>query len=56
MSKAGRLWLKKHFKDRFVQEAVRKKLRSRASFKLQELDERFKLGIASGKVKGLVGA
>ncbi|MDF7670942.1 23S rRNA (uridine(2552)-2'-O)-methyltransferase RlmE [Orbaceae bacterium ESL0721] len=41
-------WLQEHFNDRFVQQAQKKGLRSRAWFKLEEIqqsDKLFKLGI-----------
>ena len=33
-------WLKEHFDDVYVQEAHKRGLRSRASFKLEQLDEK----------------
>lgn len=42
-SKSSQRWLKEHFDDPFVREAQEKGVRSRAFFKLQELDEKDKL-------------
>ncbi|WP_341503363.1 23S rRNA (uridine(2552)-2'-O)-methyltransferase RlmE [Gallaecimonas sp. GXIMD4217] len=42
-SASSRRWLKEHFDDRFVQEAQKKGLRSRAVFKLEEIQLRDKL-------------
>ena len=42
-SKSSGRWLKEHFADRFVQRAQREGWRSRAVFKLEEIDRREKL-------------
>lgn len=39
-SKSSNRWLQEHFKDRYVKESQKQGLRSRASFKLAELDQR----------------
>ena len=41
--KSSRRWLKEHFNDEFVKQANQQGWRSRAVFKLQELDQRFNL-------------
>jgi len=42
-SKSSKRWLAEHFDDPYVKAAQQQGLRSRAAFKLQELQERFKL-------------
>ena len=42
-SKSSRRWLHEHFSDNYVQNAHKKGYRSRAVFKLQELDQRDRL-------------
>lgn len=42
-SKSSRRWLNEHFNDQYVKESQKQGWRSRASFKLLELDERDKL-------------
>ncbi len=42
-SKSSKKWLAEHFDDPYVQRAQREGLRSRAAFKLQELQERYQL-------------
>lgn len=42
-SKSSRRWLKEHFDDEYVLRAQREGYRSRAVYKLQELDEKYKL-------------
>ena len=42
-SRSSRRWLQQHFADPFVQRAQREGLRSRAVFKLEEIDRREKL-------------
>jgi len=42
-SKSSRRWLAEHFEDQYVKLAQRQGLRSRAAFKLMELDEKYKL-------------
>jgi 23S rRNA (uridine2552-2'-O)-methyltransferase len=42
-SKSSRRWLQEHFSDPYVKKAQQEGLRSRASFKLQQLQERDKL-------------
>src|SRR4051812_39902292 len=39
----GKAWMQEHVHDHYVQEAKRRGFRSRAAFKLLELDERDKL-------------
>ena len=39
-SRDSQRWLKAHFNDPFVREAQRRGLRSRAAFKLAEIDQR----------------
>ena len=43
MSKSGKRWLREHNRDQYVNLARRRQLRSRAVFKLEELDRRYKL-------------
>ena len=43
MSKSSKRWLQEHNRDRYVNLARSRKLRSRAVFKLEELDRRHKL-------------
>ena len=43
MSKSSKRWLQEHNRDRYVNLARSKRLRSRAVFKLEELDRRYKL-------------
>ena len=43
MSKSSKRWLQEHNRDPFVNLARNRKLRSRAVFKLEELDRRYKL-------------
>jgi 23S rRNA (uridine2552-2'-O)-methyltransferase len=42
-SQSSRRWLSEHFRDEYVKRAQQEGLRSRAVFKLKELDERHKL-------------
>lgn len=42
-SKSSRAWLREHFDDEFVQRAQQLNLRSRAAFKLMELQDRYGL-------------
>ncbi len=42
-SKSSRRWLAEHFDDQYVKQAQQQGLRSRAAFKLMELDERYDL-------------
>ncbi|MEM9532896.1 MAG: 23S rRNA methyltransferase, partial [Pseudomonadota bacterium] len=42
-SKSSRAWLREHFDDEFVQRAQQLNLRSRAAFKLMELQDRYQL-------------
>lgn len=42
-SKSSKRWLKEHFNDLYVKQAQQKGLRSRASFKLSELQEKYHL-------------
>jgi 23S rRNA (uridine2552-2'-O)-methyltransferase len=42
-SKSSRRWLQEHFSDHYVKKAQREGLRSRAAYKLQQLQERDKL-------------
>lgn len=42
-TKSSRRWLKEHFDDEFVLRAQREGWRSRAVYKLQELDEKYRL-------------
>ena len=42
-SRDSRRWLKEHFNDPFVKEAQKRGLRSRAVFKLEEMDARDQL-------------
>lgn len=42
-SKSSRRWLAEHFDDQYVKQAQQQGLRSRAAFKLQELDEKYHL-------------
>jgi len=43
VTKSSRRWLDEHFADEFVQKAQREGYRGRAVYKLQELDQRYKL-------------
>ncbi len=43
MSKSSKRWLREHNRDRYVNLARNRQLRSRAVFKLEELDRRYKL-------------
>ncbi len=43
MGKSNKRWLEDHRRDEFVNKARQHKLRSRAVFKLQEMDQRFRL-------------
>ena len=43
MSKSSKRWLREHNRDQFVNQARRSQLRSRAVFKLEEIDQRHKL-------------
>lgn len=43
MSKSSKRWLQEHNRDRFVNLARSRQLRSRAVFKLEELDQRYRL-------------
>jgi 23S rRNA (uridine2552-2'-O)-methyltransferase len=40
-SKSSRRWLAEHFDDQYVKMAQQQGLRSRAAFKLMELDEKY---------------
>ena len=42
-SKSSRRWLTEHFDDQYVKKAQQQGLRSRAAFKLMELDEKYRL-------------
>lgn len=42
-SKSSRRWLSEHFDDQYVKQAQQQGLRSRAAFKLMELDEKYQL-------------
>ncbi len=42
-SKSSRRWLTEHFDDQFVKKAQQQGFRSRAAFKLMELDEKYRL-------------
>jgi len=42
-SKSSRRWLAEHFDDQYVRQAQQQGLRSRAAFKLQELDDKYHL-------------
>jgi 23S rRNA (uridine2552-2'-O)-methyltransferase len=42
-SKSSRRWLAEHFDDQYVKQAQQQGLRSRAAFKLMELDEKYHL-------------
>jgi len=42
-SKSSRRWLAEHFDDQYVKQAQQQVLRSRAAFKLMELDEKYQL-------------
>jgi 23S rRNA (uridine2552-2'-O)-methyltransferase len=42
-SKSSRRWLAEHFDDQYVKQAQQQGLRSRAAFKLTELDEKYQL-------------
>lgn len=42
-SKSSRRWLEEHFSDSYVKKAQQAGLRSRASFKLTDLDDKYKL-------------
>ncbi|WJW76464.1 23S rRNA (uridine(2552)-2'-O)-methyltransferase RlmE [Thiohalobacter sp. IOR34] len=42
-SKSSRRWLKEHFDDEFVQRAQREGYRSRAVYKLEELDRKYRI-------------
>ena len=54
-SKSSRKWLKEHFDDEYVREAQKQGLRSRAAFKLMELQEKYSL-VRSGHVVVDLGA
>ncbi len=54
-SKSSRRWLDRHFKDEFVQRSQKEGFRSRAVYKLQEIQERDKL-IKQGQVVVDLGA
>ena len=43
MSKSSKRWLQEHDRDRYVNQARSRQLRSRAVFKLEELDRRYRL-------------
>ena len=49
-------WLQEHFKDVYVQEAHKQGLRSRASFKIEEIQERDRLFKPGYKVVDLGAA
>lgn len=51
-SKSSKLWLERHSTDRYTQEAKSRQYRSRAAFKLLEMDDKFKL--INPKVKNVV--
>ncbi len=42
-SKSSHQWLKKHFDDEFVKRAQREGWRSRAVYKLEEIDRKYRL-------------
>ena len=42
-SKSSHQWLKKHFDDEFVKRAQREGWRSRAVYKLEEIDQKYRL-------------
>lgn len=54
-SKSSQQWLKEHFDDKYVKQAQQKGYRSRATFKLAEIDSKDKL-IKTGKVVVDLGA
>ncbi len=54
-SKSSRRWLDRHFKDEFVQKSQKEGYRSRAVYKLQEIQERDRL-IKQGQVVVDLGA
>ncbi len=54
-SKSSRRWLDRHFKDEFVQKSQKEGFRSRAVYKLQEIQERDRL-IKQGQVVVDLGA
>ncbi|MGD2130921.1 MAG: 23S rRNA (uridine(2552)-2'-O)-methyltransferase RlmE [Lysobacterales bacterium] len=54
-SKSSKRWLAEHFDDEFVRLAQQQGLRSRSAFKLQELDEKYRL-IRPGMVVVDLGA
>ena len=54
-SKSSKRWLEEHFDDPYVRQAQLEGLRSRAAFKLTELDEKYRL-IAPGMVVVDLGA
>lgn len=54
-SKSSQQWLKEHFDDKYVQLAKQKGYRSRATFKLEEIDNKDKL-IKPGKIVVDLGA
>ncbi len=54
-SKSSRRWLDRHFKDEFVQKSQKEGFRSRAVYKLQEIQERDRL-IKPGQVVVDLGA
>ncbi len=53
---SSRRWLERHFRDPYVAEARRRRYRSRAAFKLIELDDRFKLFARGDRVVDLGAA
>jgi len=54
-SKSSKRWLEEHFDDPYVKQAQQEGLRSRAAFKLTELDEKYRL-IAPGMLVVDLGA
>ena len=55
-SKSSNAWLQRHVADGYVRRAREAGLRSRAAFKLQEIDERERLLRAGARVVDLGGA
>ena len=44
-SKSSQSWLKEHFDDQYVKQAQKEGHRSRATFKLKEIDDKGLLGL-----------
>ena len=51
-SKSSQRWLKEHFADPFVKQAQKEGYRSRAVFKLIELDEKYRLVFVLRDIEG----